>query len=410
MTRFILWTIAVLTLFVLTSCSEESPPSQEEKAAAETTVAEEQPPAQPQGPPPLPVEVITVAMKQTPVWLEYTGRTEATERVNVIARVSGRLEQILFTEGDYVEAGTPLFIIEQTAYQAAVDQAMAQRQRNEATLALARADVARYKPLVAEDLAPRQTLEQYEARVAELEASITADEAAIRDAELQLSYTEVEAPTSGRVSRSFFDVGNIVGGAEQAVLTNIVNDDPMFAFFNPTESQFQIMSKFKSQDKMPAVVVIPNRAAEQLSREPLSGFVDFTDNRVEPTTGTITMRAQVENPNNLIMEGTFVYVNVMVTDQESFIMIPPGIVQRDQLGRFVYIVDENHQAKRVDITSNYESRHYLIVNNGLAGGEQVIASGFVRLQPGAPVQPQDVTDTRGVMAVMAEQGLLPDKE
>ncbi|HBH31711.1 MAG TPA: hypothetical protein DDX81_07385, partial [Desulfofustis sp.] len=114
MTRFILWTITVLTLFVLTSCSEESPPSQEEKAAAETTVAEEQPPAQPQGPPPLPVEVITVAMKQTPVWLEYTGRTEATERVNVIARVSGRLEQILFTEGDYVEAGTPLFIIEQT--------------------------------------------------------------------------------------------------------------------------------------------------------------------------------------------------------------------------------------------------------------------------------------------------------
>lgn len=361
-------------------------------------------------PPPLPVETITVANKQVPIWIEYTGKTEATKRVEVRARVAGRLDQVLFQEGDYIEKDDVLFVIEKDKYQAELDQAQSKRERDLATLELARKDVERYKPLVAEDLAPRVTLEQYEARVGELEATIKADEAAIRDAELNLSYTDVVAPISGRVSRTLVDVGNIVGYTDQTVLTTIVDDDPMFAYFNPTESQFQVMREYKSKDMMAAHVRIPGNMEGLLERVALKGKVSFTDNRIDRTTGTITMRAEVANPDHKILEGTFVYVEVMVTDQASFIMIPPVAVQEDQQGSFVFVADQNQTAKRVDIKTGFESRYYLIVVDGLEGGENVLISGFARLQSGVKLAPTDVSATKGVLAELEKKGMLPAKE
>lgn len=361
---------------------------------------------QPQEPPPLPVEVIEVNNERVPLWLEYTGKTEASKRVEVRARVAGRLEQILFEEGDIVEEGQVLFTLERDTYEAAVENARAQRQRNRATLLLAQKDVERYKPLVAEDLAPRVTLEQYEAKVAELEASIKADDAEIRNALLNLSYTEVQAPISGRVSRRQVDVGNIVGYGEQTVLTTIVDDDPMYAYFNPTEIQFQAMRKYKSKDWMPARVMIPGTLEGLVEREPLKGTVSFTDNRIDRMTGTITMRAEVGNPGNTILEGTFVYVEIMLTDQASFLLIPPYVVQEDQQGSFVFVLDENSTAKRVNIKQGFESRYFLIVVDGLEGGEKVINSGFAKLRPGGKVEPTDVTETKGVKANLATQDML----
>jgi len=361
-------------------------------------------------PPPLPVETITVSKKQVPIWIEYTGKTEATKRVEVRARVAGRLDQVTFQEGDYVEKGALLFVIEKDKYQSELEQARSKRERDLATLELARKDVERYKPLVAEDLAPRVTLEQYEARVAELEATVKADEAAIRDAELNLSYTDVVAPISGRVSRKLVDVGNIVGYTDQTVLTTIVDDDPMFAYFNPTESQFQVMREYKSQDMMDAQVTIPGNMAGLLEREALKGKVSFTDNRIDRTTGTITMRAEVANPDHTILEGTFVYVEVMVTDQAAFMMVPPVAVQEDQQGSFVFVADQDQTAKRVDIETGFESRHYLIVVDGLEDGENVLISGFARLQTGVKLAPTDVSATKGVLAELEKQGMLPGKE
>lgn len=360
--------------------------------------------------PPLPVETVTVNKEQVPIWLRYTGKTEATKRVEVRARVAGRLDQVLFQEGDYIEKGSILFVIEKDKYQAELDQARARRERDLATLDLARKDVERYKPLVAEDLAPRVTLEQYEARVAELLATIKAAEGAIRDAELNLSYTDVVAPISGRASRTQVDVGNIVGYNDQTVLTTIVSDDPMFAYFNPTESQFQVMREYKSQDQMDAQVTIPGNIEGLLERANLKGKVSFTDNRIDRNTGTITMRAEVANPDHTILEGTFVYVEVMVTDQAAFMMVPPVAVQEDQQGSFVFVVGEDQTAKRVDIKTGYESRHYLVVVDGLKGGEQVLISGFARLQSGVKLAPTDVTGTKGVLAELEKEGMLPAKE
>ncbi|MEJ2134916.1 MAG: efflux RND transporter periplasmic adaptor subunit [Desulfofustis sp.] len=357
-------------------------------------------------PPPLAVEVISVNNESVPLWISFTGRTEATKRVEVRARVSGRLDQVLFTEGDYVNEGDTLFVLEKDTYEAALAQAQAQLQKNQASLKLARADVERYRPLVAEDLAPRATLEQYEAREAELIAAIKADEAAIKEAELNLSYTDVSAPISGRVSRKLVDTGNIVGYGEQTVLTTIVSDNPMYAYFNPTEFQFQAMRTHKSQDQMPAIVNVSEDKQGLVQREPLRGEVDFSDNRVDNTTGTISMRAQVANDDHSLLEGTFVYVEVMITDQASFLLIPPGVVQEDQQGSYVYVVDENNTAKRVNIKSGYESRYYMIVTEGLEGGEKIVISGFAKLRPGVSLEPKDVSDSKGIKATLQKQGMM----
>ena len=375
----------------LSSCSGE----QKDESAGEK-----------KAPPPLAVEVIGVNDESVPLWISFTGRTEAFKRVEVRARVSGRLDQVLFTEGDYVNEGEPLFVIEKDSYEAALAQAKAQLQKNQASLKLARADVERYKPLVAEDLAPRATLEQYEAREAELVAAIKANEASIQDAELNLSYTDVVAPISGRVSRKLVDIGNIVGYGEQTVLTTIISDNPMYAYFNPTESQFQAMRTYKSRDEMPAVVTVSQDQMGLVQRDPLKGKVDFSDNRVDNNTGTISMRALVANDDHSLLEGTFVYVEVMITDQASFMLIPPGVVQEDQQGSYVYVLDENNSAKRVNIKSGYESRYYMIVTDGLEGGEKIIISGFAKLRPGVPIDPKDVTDSKGVKATLKKQGMM----
>jgi len=367
-------------------------------------------PTEKKEPPPLSVEVITVNKEPAPIWIEFTGRTEATKRVEVRARVSGRLEEVLYTEGDYVEKGELLFVLEKDTYEATLERAQAQLQQNQASLKLARADVARYKPLVAEDLAPRATLDQYEAREAELVAAIKSDEAVIKEAELNVSYTEVKAPISGRVSRKLVDVGNIVGYGEQTVLTTIVSDNPMYAYFNPTESQFQVMRTYKSQDQMPARVFVSDASNSMVEREALTGKVDFADNRVDAMTGTISMRSLVENDDHSLLEGTFVYVEVMITDQASFLLIPPGAVQEDQQGSYVYVVDEGSTAKRVDIVSGYESRYFLIVTDGLEGGERVVVSGFAKLRGGVKLAPEDVTGEKGVKAVFEKQGMLETEE
>jgi len=360
--------------------------------------------------PPLPVETITVRQESIPIWLEYTGKTEASQRIEVRARVAGRLENILFTEGELVEKDQKLFEIEKSSYQSAVDQARAKRERDQASLELAIADVKRYTPLVEKGLAPRATLDQYEARKNELIATIKADESLIRDAELNLGYTDVLAPIAGKISRRFVDVGNIVGFGEKTLLTTIVADNPMYAYFNPTEKDFQLMQKYRSQDIMEARVRVPSAMQGVLERELYKGKIDFADNRVDRLTGTITMRATVDNPNYTLLEGTFVYVEPFITDQYPFMMVPPNVVFEDQRGSFVYTVDNENKATRTDVTRGFEGRQYLNIVEGLNDGDRVIVSALPKLAPGMKVAPRDATDSRGVMAALKQAGMVPTEE
>ncbi len=392
--RIILLLAALLAL-TLSACSDEK---KQQKVAG--------PPPEP---PPMAVEMVVVNKEPIPIWLEYTGKTEASKRIEVRARVVGILEKVLFTEGAFVEKGQKLFEIEKNTFQEALQQARSRRDRDQATLDLAIADVKRYKPLVAEGLAPRATLEQYQARMNEYIAVVEGDEAGIRDAELNLSYTDVLAPISGRISRLHVDVGNIVGFSEKTLLTTMVSDDPMYAYFNPTEEDFQIMRKYGSSDTLAARVRISGRSAH-LQRGPFKGHVNFSDNKVNSMTGTITMRAKVENKDHDLLEGTFVYVEAFVSDQYPFMVVPPQVVLEDQRGSFLYIVDENSKAKRVDVQRGYESRYYLQIEKGLTDGDKVIVSSIPKIRPDMKVASTDVTADKGVLAVMQKQQMAKEQE
>jgi len=359
--------------------------------------------------PPLEVETVTVKRQNLPLWVQFTGITKASSDQEIRARVSGRLQKIYFEDGAYVNEGDKLFLIQQAEYKSNLRSARAKKEKDQAALALAKADVERYRPLVKDGLAPRATLEQYEAKYNELIAIIQADEAAINNAELELSYTLITAPVSGQVSARRVDVGNLVGYNESTLLTTIVQTDSIYAYFSPTESDVQKIYKFRSRKKLPAFIEVHGQGEEVLKRKRLEGYVDFSNNTVDPLTSTISMRATIDNKSRSVYPGTFVYVNVFITDDIAFVMVPPQAVFEDQLGKFVYTVDTNNTAKRRGVTTNLSARYYTSVAEGLHDGDRVVISGLMKVTEGRLLEPMDVTETKGILAVMKEHKLVPDE-
>ena len=370
---------------------------------------EEKKAAVPHAMPPLAVETVTVHKKNFPIWIQYTGMTKASSDQEIRARVSGRLQKVYFKDGDQVKKGDKLFLIEQSQYKSNLKSAKAKKRRDQASLALAKADVQRFKPLVKDGLAPRATLEQHEARYGELIAAIAADEAAIQNAELELSYTVVVAPISGQVSARRVDVGNLVGYGESTILTTIVQTDSIYTYFSPTESEVQRIYKFRSQKDLPAFIEVHGQGEDVLKRKRLDGYVDFANNTVDPLTSTISMRATINNVGNAVYPGTFVYINIFITDKFEFIMVPPQTIFEDQLGKFVYTVDANNTARRTTVKTNFNSRYYTSISEGLKEGDVVVISGLMKVKDGREVAATDMTATKGITAVLKERNLIPEQ-
>ena len=365
--------------------------------------------AAPKAPPPLSVETVTVQKKIFPVWVQYTGMTKAVSDQEIRARVSGRLEKRFFEDGATVKKGDKLFLIEQSQYQSNLDAAKSRKEKDQAALALSKADVKRYQPLVKEGLAARSTLEQYEAKRDSLIAVISADDAAIRNAELELSYTLITAPISGQVSARRVDVGNLVGYGESTLLTTIVQTDTIYTYFSPSEKDVQKLYKFRSRKNLPAFIEVRGQGEDIFKRKRLDGIVDFTNNIVDPLTSTVSMRATIDNKDQSVYPGTFVYINVFVTDQIAFIMVPPQAIFEDQLGKFVYTVDGNNTARRTSVKTALSSRHYVSITSGLKDSDKVVISGLVKVQDGRLLTPKDMTVTKGIAAVMKEHDLIPEE-
>jgi RND family efflux transporter MFP subunit len=369
---------------------------------------EEQKPNTPKAPPPLNVETVTVQKKEFPLWVQFTGTTKAVSDQEIRARVSGRLEKRFFEDGAQVQKGDKLFLIEQSQYKSNLDEANSRKAKNEAALVLAKADVKRYEPLVKEGLAAKSTLEQYEAQRDALYASISADEAAIQNATLELSYTTILAPISGQIGARKVDVGNLVGYSESTLLATIVQTDKIYTYFSPSEKNAQKIYKFKSRDKLPAFIEVRGQGKDIFKRKRLDGFVDFTNNTVDPLTSTVSMRATIENKDKTVYPGTFVYINVFITDKYEFVMVPPQAILEDQLGKFVYTVDENSVAKRTSIEPGLSARYYSAIHKGLKSKDKVVISGLVKIQNGRKLAATDMTDTKGVEAVLKEHDLIPE--
>ena len=374
-----------VSIFLLPACSENK-----QKQTIKTAA-------------PLEVNVITVKTEPIPIWEQFTGKTRAYSHQDVRARVSGVLEARYFKDGQFVKKGQKLFKIEQAQYKAALNAAKAKKAQDEASLELATADVNRYAPLVKEGLAPRATLEQYQAQQSGLKAAIAGDVAKIEQAQIELSYTLITAPVSGQVSARKVDVGNLVGQGEATLLTTIVKTDPLYAYFSPSQDSVRNFMKYRKKDKPDAFITLSG-AREDIR---LNGFVDFSNNIVDPLTSTITMRATIANPEYKILPGTFVYVNIFINDSYKFLMIPPEVIFTDQLGKFVYTVDKNSTAKRADIKTGYSSKYLISVKSGLKDGDKVIVSALMKIKDGTKITPNDVTAEQGAKAIIEQNHLIP---
>ena len=381
--------VGFILLLIITGCGEQK----KQKAVKET--------------PPLPVKVVTIKSSNIPIWMPYTGKTQASSSQEVRARVSGILEEIYYQDGDTVNKGDKLFKIEQMDYIAELELQKAKKNRDLAGLKLAQADVKRYSILAKEGLAPQADLEAYQAKAEAIEADIAYDNAKIDQAELMLSYTIVTAPIDGQVSRRLVDIGNLVGKNETTLLTTINQVDPLYAYFAPSEEDFQKIDRLRSSEVMDAYIDISYNS-KSLQKERIFGHVNFSDNTVNPDTSTITMRVEFANKDKRIFPGTFVYVNVFVTDKIPFVGIPPQVIFEDQQGKFVYIVDNKNSAQRLYVKPVYESRFFVLMKPGvLKDGDKVIVNGLIRLKSDLKVAISDVTDTQGIEAIIKNNNLVP---
>jgi membrane fusion protein (multidrug efflux system) len=319
--------------------------------------------------------------------LEYVGRVEAIQAVDLTARVQGYLDHVGFQEGDMVTRGKQLYVIEQAPYTAHVEACRALVARAEATLNHARKYLDRLQS-TSEASVAQTDLDAAEAGVLEAEASLKQAEANLRIALIDVDYTTIEAPITGRIGRNNFTKGNLVGPASGS-LARIVQTDPIRVVYSVSENDFvtvkMALLDADRRDRTESSLV-PSLRLPNGKMYPHTGTLDFVDNEVDPATGTIAIRAEFPNPDEILLPGT--YVTVMNSPKEANIqpVVPQAAVQEDKQGRFVYTVDANNQVQRNDIVTGPFVGTYWSVISGIKAGERVVVQGVQKIRPGQKVR------------------------
>ncbi|WP_259965613.1 efflux RND transporter periplasmic adaptor subunit [Leisingera aquaemixtae] len=336
------------------------------------------------------VSVAQAVVKQIKDTATFIGRGEAIDKADIMARVSGYLEEVLVEDGAEVERGDVLFRIERSAYEAVLESRSAELAQAEANLELASLDLARKQELFERGSVPEADRDTARANELVAEAQVRAAKAAIRQAELDLSYTEVSAPFSGRLGRVQVSIGDVVspGGSP---LVNIVREAPVYVSFSLNEKQFvEILQELEANGRdradtetAPEVfVVLPN--GEELEEK---GRVAFAGNRVDPDTGAVTVRAKFENDHRLILDGAFLTVGLQSQEAVDRIIISQAAIQRDQQGPFVLVVDGQNQVQQRYIATGDVQGTGIVVLDGLTQGETVVVQGLQKIRPGVEVEP-----------------------
>ncbi len=338
------------------------------------------------------VEVYSVREEKIPIWVEFSGKTEAYKNVAVVARVKGNLEERFFEPGDYVKKGDKLFKIEDSEYKAILNQYEANKKKNQASLNLAISSYERYKPLVEKELATKEKLDQLIAEKEQVEALIKADESTIKQAKLNLNYTEVKATTDGMIGRNLVDIGNMVGtSSDNSKLAEIVRSNPLYVNFTPSGDDTSLIIKYKSELKPKVQVYTPSRNEQQ--EEIYQGHIDFIDNKTNESTGTVNMRAIIQNPKHTLYPGTFVEIRLFISDQIPIIALSPKNVLENQLGSYVYIVNKENKLETRQVEISYTTKKMLIIKKiSLKNGDKVVVSPVRKLRNGMDVIPKEVNN------------------
>jgi RND family efflux transporter MFP subunit len=367
---------ALAMLFVLTACGDGN------------TYVE---------PPPPKVTVAAPAVQEITDYLYFTGTTQAAAVVEVRARVPGTLENISFAPGTIVKVGDPLFLIDQRQYKADLEIAKAQlksaeAQRDEADKALARA-----AELIKRGNVSQAKRDEAEAAASSAAADVSVKEAAVLQAKLNLEYTNILAPIDGRIGRNLVDAGNLVGQSEATHLATITDSDPMYVYFDINERDLlTVMERMRGQagtgqpekrDDFRVEMAIGGKEGYDFT-----GDLDFTESSLDPTTGTLELRARFANPaepQQVLLPGLFVRLRIPVAQRQDMPLVTERAIGLDQSGRYVYVVGAEDVVEKRPIVVGQLIDGLRVVESGLTAGEKVVVNGIQRARDGAKVDPEE---------------------
>jgi membrane fusion protein, multidrug efflux system len=340
--------------------------------------------APPAPPPAIPVEAGTAAKADVPIAEIGLGSVQAFNTVTVKVRVDGELQKVDFTEGQSVKAGDLLAQIDPRPFQAALDQAIAKKAQDEAQISNAKVNLQRDENLVVRQFATQQTVDNEKAQVAQLEAAIQGDDAAIENARVQLGYTTITSPINGRTGIRLIDQGNIVHATDTTGIVVLTQLHPISVIFTLPEDDLPAVSE--AQAKGPVTVTALNRDDKGVLDQ---GTLALVDNQIDQATGTMRLKATFPNPNDRLWPGQFVNIRLLLRTDHNVLTVPSGAVQRGPSGLYVYRVKQDNTVELQPIEVGPNGDHVTVVTAGLQPGDRVVTNGQYRLQPGAHVAVAD---------------------
>jgi multidrug efflux system membrane fusion protein len=336
------------------------------------------------GPPPMPVVATTSHKGDIGVYYSGLGAVTPLAMVTVRTRVNGQLMSIRYREGDTVHQGDLLAEIDDGPYQAALTQAQGQLMRDQASLENARIDLVRYQQLVQQKAAPEQQLATQQATVHQDEGVVKLDEGQIQSAQVNLAYCKIAAPVSGRIGLRLVDVGNIVQSSDTNGLLVITQMDPISAIFTISEDQLQAVLKKVAAGQSLEVDAYDRGLTTRLAQ----GSLTTLDNQVDPTTGTLKLRATFQNPKGTLYPNQFVNARLLVQEKRGVTLVPNAAVQRNSQATYVYVVNADSKVEVRPIVIGTSEGNDSEVSSGLAPGEVVVMTGVDKLQAGSKVSAQ----------------------
>jgi RND family efflux transporter MFP subunit len=346
-------------------------------------------------PPPPQVSVAKVLERRVKDWDEFTGRMQAVETVEIRPRVSGYIDRVAFTEGGQVKRGDLLFVVDPRPYQADADRAAADLQRYKTSLELARIELTRVQRLKDTGAVSQEELDERKSTVAQAEANSAGAAATLQAARLNLEFTRVTSPITGRVSRAEVTRGNLVTGGSNGgtLLTSVVSMDPMYLYFEGDEQAYLRYGQMARSGERPSSRDAANPVRVGLANEegfPHTGQVDFVDNQLNPQTGTIRARAVLENKDGVYTPGMFARVQLLASSEYSAILIDDRAVNTDQNQKYVFVLGANNQVEYRRVKLGRVIDGLRIVREGLKPGDVIVVNGAQRVHPGITVTPQTV--------------------
>ena len=336
-------------------------------------------------PPPL-VSVVTAKAQDVPRYLDEIGRNTAFESVNLMPQVSGRVTERRFQDGDNLKKGQLLFVIDPSPFKAQLDSAKASLAQAQAALELAKVQFARDQELVGTRAISKQDYDTKKSTVDQSEAQVEAAKASIETAQINLDYCYIHSPIDGRAGARLVDVGNVVQ-ANTTSLLSIQRIDPIYALFTVTENDLPGVQKQISHGTLKALVRLPSDP-EDSARQ---GKVEFLDNSVQNSTGTVSLRATLPNPDRHFWPGQFVNVKLVLETKKGAVLVPNQAAQISQQGPFVFVIKPDNTAELRPVTLGQRQGDDVVITKGLAEGERVVLAGHLLVRPGGNVQVQSAS-------------------